>query len=226
MIEELIPQPQSYEIVRDRIAEIIAATSAHQMAIAADKGEDPALYALRVFTERSNPIGEWTFTEDDDPTPIVNVIFSSMSVGGMDGDVVRRQSYEGTYHIDCYGYSVSFETEDHEFISADEYSAREAQRAAGLVRAILMAGQYTYLGFPRGTRVGRRWIGSMTAFERQADERSVQSIQGVRVTLSVRLEETSPQVQGVPLEGIDIAITRDKDGQILAELEIGEADSL
>ena len=229
MIEELIPQPQAFELVRDRIAEIIAAETMQQQALAMTAGADPSAYALRVFTERANPIGEWTFTDEgEDERPIVNVMFKSLSIGGMDGDVVRRQSYDATYDIDCYGYAIAFEDEYGATHSADEFSAREAQRAAGLVRAILMAGPYTYLGVPRGAGqlVGKRWITSVTAFERQADERTVQSVQGVRISLSVRVNEVSPQVIGDPFEGYGIEILRAANGEILAALDIGEADSL
>jgi hypothetical protein len=120
------------------------------------------------------------------------------------------------FNIDCYGYGISTGTiEGHD--PGDARAALEAQRARRLVRNILMAGTYTYLGFPRreGAVVWRRWLLSETAFQPQIDGRQVQHVQAVRLALQVEFSELSPQVPSVTLELISAQVKRTETGQLL-----------
>src|SRR5690554_937956 len=227
-IDALIELPKRFELVRDRIVEILASETASQQALAVASNLDPEPYRIRVFSERSNPWGEWTNASDDedeiDPAPIVNVAFNSSNADGSRGDVVKRQTFEGTFHIDCYGLGIAEQTASG-FIPADEMANKEAQRAAALVQSILMAGIYTYLGFPRGAGqiVGKRWIQSITSYEQRQDERSVQSVGAVRIAFVVTFEETHPQVNGPLCEGVDVSLVRGETGQIYAEMAFGDS---
>lgn len=208
MIADLITA-DSFETVRDQIAAILAAESLSQQALATAAGEDPTLYKLRVYTERFNP---WEMFRDGaaDRSPVVNVYFDSMAPTG--GDTVERQPFSGVYHIDCIGCGLATANgEGH--VPGDYSAAINAQRAVRLVRNILSAGEYTYLGL-RGT-VARRKIESVTMFQPPHESDAIK-ILAARMVLRVEFNETSPQVSGVTLEEIGVNITRADDGAVLA----------
>ena len=93
----------------------------------------------------------------------------------------------------------------------------EAQRAYRLVRNILMAGEYTYLGL-RGL-VWSRWPQSATSFQPQLDGRAIQHVQGFRLAFRVVFNEFSPQVAEEVLEFVSIDFKRAEDGEILVEAD-------
>jgi hypothetical protein len=59
LIGKLITRPKNFTVVRDQIAAILKSETLGQQALAAAAEEDPRLWTLRVFTERSNPWGVW-----------------------------------------------------------------------------------------------------------------------------------------------------------------------
>lgn len=217
-ILELIEKIDHSETVRDEIAAIIKLESENQQELAALESKDPRLWDLRVFIERANPWSEFEVAPDQlDGTPIVNVHFDTESIDLKGSGTVEQQTYDGVFNIDCYGYGVSADNpdeydEDGGHTPGDEEAAREAQRAARLVRNILMAGAHTYLGL-RGI-VGRRYVQSITAFQPPIDARPVQRICGVRIVLHVRYVETSPQVSGQPFETVFATALRLETGEI------------
>jgi hypothetical protein len=156
-ILSLITDRDNCEVVRDRIAEILLIEVASQKALAAaaDPLQDPDDWDLRVFTERTNPWDEFLPCDGDEEhqstaTPIVNVWFDTSQFDSRSSDTVERQKATVVYNIDCYGYGVSSDGDvDHD--AGDARAALEAQRAMRLVRKILMAGSYIYLGLPRGS---------------------------------------------------------------------------
>lgn len=222
-ILELIDKKDNAWTIRDEIAAILALESAKQQELATAGGKDPRLWALRVFIERSNPYAEFeTAPEQLDATPIVNVWFDSSSVQLGASDLVERQRLEGVFNIDVYGYGVSEESVTGH-IPGDERAARELQRAVQLVRNIIHAGAYTYLGL-RGT-VARRYAQTITAFQPQIDGRTVQQVQAARIALRVEFNEFSPQVQGQPLELIFVSVKRKENGQLFFDVQYGTEDS-
>jgi len=225
LITELIDKTDNSELVRDQIAAIIAVEAAAQEALATAAGKDPRLWRLRTFLERSNPWSE--FQEDvadqADATPIVNVSFESASADMSASNVVERQKMAGSFNVDCYGYGLSAAEDDGGHVAGDEAAALEAQRAVRLVRNILMAGHYTYLGM-RGV-VWKRWPQSVTAFQPAIDGRTVQQIVACRLVLQVEYSEFSPQVQGEELELISATVKRAETGEIYitADYEFGDS---
>jgi hypothetical protein len=83
------------------------------------------------------------------------------------------------------------------------------------VRNVLMAGAYTYLAM-RGT-VWRRWPERVQIFQPQMEGRPIQHVIAARLTLNVEFNETSPQVQGQPLELITWKTKRAGDGRVMFE---------
>ncbi len=194
-IGTLIDKQDVFEIVRDKIASILAAESVSQQALAVAATKDPDLWKLRVYIERSNPVEQFR----DDPTdtsPIVNVWYENGDFPKSRGNVVSRQETTATYNIDCLGYGASADVPAGGHTPGDELAATEAHRAVRLVRNILMAGHYTYLDLK--TVVSGRWIRTVSAFQPQIDGRSVEQCLGCRIALDVSFNEYSPQVEDDP----------------------------
>ena len=216
-ISTLIDKQDNFEIIRDQIAAILAIETDSQQSLAetANK-ENSGLWKFRPFTERANPIEEWRdidTSSDIDTSPIVNVWYDGGAFPMNKGNVVERQAHEPIYNIDCYGLGLSKDNPGGGHILGDKEAALEAQRAVRLVRNILMAAEYTYLGL-QGL-VWRRWPQSITVFQPQIDGRTVPHIVGARVALSVGFNELSPQVTPETLELLTVGVKRTEDGEIL-----------
>jgi hypothetical protein len=220
-IDALIDKEDNFEIVRDQVADILALETDSQVELAkAANKKNPKLWKFRVFTERANPIEEWRDVNSSstiDDSPIVNVWYDNGSFPMNKGNVVERQAHDAVINIDCYGVGFSADNPGGGHFLGDKGAALEAQRAVRLVRNILMAAEYTYLGM-RGT-VWRRWPQSITAFQPSIDERPVARTWGVRVALRVEFNELSPQVTPTTLDKIVIDTKRTEDGQIVLTAE-------
>ena len=216
-ILELIEKFDTFELVRDQIAAILAVESANQEALALaalPTPKDPRLWALRVFIERTKPHSEFQDVETGDQldaTPIVNVWFDESIIDLKRSNPVERQMTEGTFNLDVYACGIA-EKDGATHIPGDERAARELHRAVRLVRNIVMGGAYTYLGM-RGV-VARRFVQSIKAFQPQIDDRAAQRVQGARLTLRVDFNEFSPQVQGEPFESLHVTVKRKETGEV------------
>jgi hypothetical protein len=229
-LTELIDKVDYGEQVRDQIGAILAVESAEQQQLAQLAGNDPQLWKLRVFTERSNAWSEFINrpdpnqpTDEDDTSPIVNVWFDRSQVNLRASNVVEKQQYDGTFNIDCYGYGISTASADGGHDPGDARAAFEAHRAARLVRNILMSGHYVTLGMT-GV-VGRRIVESIQSFQPQIDDRPAQRIVGCRLSLGVEFKELSPQVVGQPLETVSLEVTRADNGELILATQFEFADS-
>jgi len=222
MIDTLIDKQDTFEIVRDKIAAILAIEVANQMALAIAAGKDPALWDLRIFTERFNPFEEWLNPiEDgivviDDPTPIINIWFDNAVLNAAGSDRIKRQETHGTYNIDIYGLGVA-KKEAVGFTASDYLASIESHRATRLVRNILMSANYAYLEL-RGTVWGR-WIDSINTFYPELNGRQGQRIVGARIKFGVQFNEFAPQFTPANLESIFAAVKRDLDGHVFFDVE-------
>ncbi len=216
MIDNLIDKQDNFEIIRDQIAAILVAESVSQQALAVTAGKDPALWKLRVFTERANPWEEW-LNEPTDLSPIISVWFDNTSYDPKASNVMERQKTDGVFNIDCYGYGEATDNPSGGFFPGDEAAALAVQRAFRLVRNILMAAEYTSLGL-RGLVWGR-WPQSGTAFQPQLDSQTVQQVSGLRMAMRVTFNEFSPQVTPEALELLSIDVKRAENGEILMEAD-------
>jgi len=219
-ITQLIDRLDNVERVRDQIAAILLVEQANQQALATTAGKDPEQWRLRIFSERSNPWEVFRDIDDKDfdPAPIVNVAFDNESFDMSTGNTVERQKVTATFNVDCYAQGIS--TDDPTGLghsAGDENAAREVQRAARLVRSILMAGAYTYLGFPRnpGAVVWRRWVQSITIFQPRLGDQPIEHVLAARVALQVEFNEFSPQVEGQLLELVSASVTRADTGELV-----------
>lgn len=221
LINTLIDKRDTYEIVRDKVALILAEESANQQQLATDAGKDPALWKLRVYIERTNP---WEFLRTNDGaapgdrSPVVCVWFDNSNMDARASQTIDRQQMDATINIDVYGIGVT------ELLAGgaghkpgDENAALEVQRGARLVRNILMADSYVVLGLPRALGlVGQRQISTIQSFQPEFGNQNAQQLAGLRLSLQVKTSELAPQTEAVILEEIN-AIVRDEDGQILID---------
>jgi hypothetical protein len=217
MIQNLIDRPDTFEVVRDKIALILATETASQQAKAVEEGKDPELWKLRIYTERSNA---WEAFQDDNPvdkSPIVNVWFDSEAFPKNQGSTVDRQTARGMFNIDIVAVGVSGPDGLSGQKPGDKEAAFAAQRGLRLVRSIMMASNYTYLEL-RGLVAGR-WPSDVSTFQPQTGARSAQHIIGARLALEVKYNEFAPQYEGEELEQLNATINRALDGEILIEAE-------
>lgn len=216
MILDLIDKQDTFEIVRDQIAAILATESANQVILAAGE-PDPSDWAFDVFTERSNPFDRFLEAEKAvDKTPIVHVWYETSTFDRGASDVVKTQKADGSFNIDIYGYGETHFTDTTQ-TPGDKEAILETQRVVRLIRNILMAAEYTYLGL-RGVVWGK-WINSVQMFQPEIDGQTVQKISGARIRLDVQFSETSPQIAGVDLDLISACVKRTEDGMIIVEAD-------
>lgn len=208
---DLITQPDGFEVVRDQIAAILVLERDDQMAQAQAQSLDPEQWNFKVFTERSNPWGDY-LNEGADLTPIVNVWFDSDSFSDSASVRSAYQKCNGFFNIDIVAPGTRTAN-----MTGDEDAARTAMRVARIARNILMASNYTYLGLPRGTAWDRK-IESREAFQPPIGSDSTIRINGLRLRMQVSFNETGPQFEGVPLAGVDIEIKRKETGEVYIDL--------
>jgi hypothetical protein len=125
-INELIT-PRGFEIVRDRIGEIVADEMANQFTLHSDSSINPT-----VFVERFIPFGK-------EELPVVNItlgrgLFDNKKAPGADGTY--------NFNIDVYANAKSSDSAD-----ADKTASLKMQRMAGMIYYILSDPQYRTLGF-------------------------------------------------------------------------------
>lgn len=226
VLPDLITAQDSFEIVRDRIALIIAANYANQFALASGE-PDPSEWAAKVYTERSNP---WdAFLEGSAPNSvIVNVWFSNSSFDKEKSDVVEHQVGDGVFNVDVYSRGIARSDGAAGHIAGDKDAANVALRAARLIRNFLMAAENTYLQLraidvgETGPAVWQRWIQAITQFQPEISD-SETNVVGVRLTVGVTYSEHSPQVAGDVLEFVSVDVRRDSDGLLIAEADFDYA---
>jgi hypothetical protein len=213
-IAALIDKQDTFEIIRDQIGAILVTEVASQMVLATAAGKDANDWKIRVFSERSNP---WDDFNDNDTTPLVNVSFDNSNFALNKSNISERQASETVYNIDCYGYGVSKNNVAGGHLPGDEQAAKNVQKTIRLVRNILMAAEYTYLGL-RGT-VWQRFPQSITVFQPQLDGRQIPHIVGARIAFSVSFNEFSPQVEPVVLELLSVDVLRAENGELILEAD-------
>ena len=214
-IPTLIDKQDNFEVIRDQIAAILVLEVASQMALATLAAKDPNDFKLRIFTERSNP-WEQFLNDQVDRSPLVNVWYDNSNFNLSKSNILERQASETIYNIDCYGFGIS-KDDGAGHKPGDREAALEVQKALRLVRNILMAAEYTYLGL-RGL-VWQRWPQSITVFQPELGSQPVQQIVGARLAFRVIFNEFSPQFELETLELLSVDVRRVEDGEIVLEAD-------
>lgn len=217
MIDLLIDKQDNVEIIRDKVGTILVSELANQRVLAIAAGEDPLLWTMPVYLERSNPLEPYLNQETFPESPTVNVWIDNEVFNKDGSDVMERQRTNGVINIDCYGSGVSMDEVGAGHDPGDRRAAFDVQRAVRLVRNILMADIYTYLDL-RGTVWGR-WPESITYFQPEIDNVTIQNVNGARIALSVEFNELSPQAVAETLELITVDVHRAFDGLLVLEAD-------
>jgi len=222
VLQSLIDKFDNFEVIGYQIATILALETVNQQNLADAAGKNPELWKFNVYRERSRPWEALISSADDDgeirdETPIINVWFDSETFPKNKGDVVNRQNVEASYNIDCYAGAISKELSGGGYESGDEQAALNCHRIIRLVRNILMSDINTYLQLRKV--VWQRWIGSITEFQPQQNDRHIENIIAIRFVLNVSFNEFSPEKSGEILESIFVDLKRGEDNFLFAELE-------
>ncbi len=211
LITTLIDKDDTNQIVRDKIAVILALEIANQRALAVLASKpNPDDWFFNVFIERSRP---WEIETENDGTeggqlPLVNVFYDNDVFDNKNSNVVEKQRTKGTFFVDCYGFKSRTAVD-----AGDELSSYEADRIAKLVRNILMAAVYTYLDLR--TLVTKRYITRREKFQPDIRQDGFENIVGARITIEVEYDETSPQAVADDLEEIFSEVKLSETGQVL-----------
>lgn len=221
MITNLIDKFDNMELIRDKIASILANEIANQKQLAIDANKNYNLWNFKVYTERSNPIENFLNINENatlaDNLPIVNIWFDNYNLEDKNSNTVERQTINGTFNIDIYALGISKNNALSGHLMGDELANREVQRVFRLVRNILMASSYTYLDMR--DIVGKRWIQTVTSFQPDSSGKDMQQVQAIRVSFIVQFNEFSPQYQGQGLELISNELKRNEDGSVIANVD-------
>ncbi|MFA6057300.1 MAG: hypothetical protein WC756_03810 [Taibaiella sp.] len=184
LIKELIP-PQGFELVRNRIAEILADEFISQASIHGN----PEWMPSKVYVERRISI-------DNTDMPVINVALANGAYSNKDVTQVDG-SYQ--FFIDCYTQSPGTDDGD-----GDALAAIALHRIMGMCRAILENPEYSTLAYapPFSCSVA---VTSMTIGDyAQAD---MQNSAIGRLIFEVRIPEIVELKAGLPLS---ISITQVK----------------
>ena len=215
----LIDGLETYEVVQGQVAAILKAESLSQQALATAAGKDPRDWEFRVFEDRTEAWDEFKEPDSDGFVAPLISITANTETFDKSRSAELEQGGIASFNLDCMGYGQACAVGGgHE--KADHRAEREAKRASGLVRRILMAGPYMRLGFDASfiDLVGDRWISQRT-FSRVPQPGSFQ-IMCARLVLEVEVTETSQAMQPVTLKKLLLNLTKDTTtGELLAAAE-------
>jgi len=189
--------PQQYEIIRDRIAEILALELANQFSLytAQEIIDDPKQKVLQaaVYTERMVPV-------TIDETEIVNV---QLAFGDFEGSTQVTTSDQSdalhTFFIDCYSKGVANDNS-----SASKDSRLRLQRLIGVCRAVLMAPVYRLLDFPAPSLKRRKVV--RVEMAEPKNEADAQAATIGRIIIEVEVPETVELLTPTALAGSDTEV--------------------
>lgn len=209
----LIDKSDGVELVRDKIAEILATETALQQALATGQSLDPALWTFKVYAERVNP---WESFYGGDDTPIVNVWFDTTVFDlGASNLSTRQTARPSRFNVDVYTTAVSCE-DGSGHSPGDEAAAKRAHHVVKLCRNLLMHDKYINLEM-EGI-VSKRWVGQIRSFLPTTGELPVQNVAACRLILEVDHLETIDLPDHEVLEIANVKFYHEPDGQIIAEL--------
>lgn len=214
-LQSLIDKRDNFEIIGDQIAQILTDETANQRALAAASGDASGDWALRIYREVAAP---WEFFKDPTEPPVVSVRFARFD-GEPRETTATQQVGIVSYFLDFGAAGQAAETLTGH-IPGDLDAARRIQRAIRLVRNILLAGPNQVLQ-ARGV-VGWRRVTMIEAFQPPQLQTTVPALDhlaAARVTLEVKILETTPEYEAGDLESIAIDLKNGRDGAILAQAE-------
>ncbi len=176
--------PQGFELIRDRVGEILADEIAAQFVIHGDPERN-----AKVFVERITPI-------DKTELPLINVLYSR---SGYDNNSAINSDGKNTYNIDVY---TSAKTKIAKKGGAE--SMTRLGRILGIIRAILESPFYLTLGF--ATPFIMRTEVTGIEIQDPRDNQDAANIVMGRLIFVVDASEDVEQIQPVTAEGYDTQV--------------------
>lgn len=177
-------QRQKYELIRDRIGEILADELIVQAIIEYDDNLN-----VDVFVERFIPF-------DKSEVPCINILLAR---GLYDNKSVVKSDGTYTYNIDHYVSCKSTEGS-----RGDSAAARQLQKLMGVSRAILEDPQYNTLGFTK-PYISHTEVREMNIGDPVNNQDGINMIMG-RLTFVVRAPETVLALEPRLLDGYDTTV--------------------
>lgn len=219
LLENRIVPPMMFELVRDRIAEILIAELVNQVNLAIADGADPTPYEISITTEKTDPWNSSQF-------PLVNVWYDTGNIDTAASPADNNQQGDHFYNLDCYVERPS-EDSGGDIIHGDELSAKEVQQVAGIIWQIIMADQNTRLQFESrsggkpSALVAARIFEALSTFQPSFGETPVENVQAMRLRLKVRHVEIPPVTLGVTLhDGLFVIKQSDRTQEPEDEVEV------
>jgi len=178
--------PQGFEIIRDRIGEILADELVKQFTLHADPERNPDVHIER--------LGAFDKTE----LPAANVLYARSDFGG---NTAIDSDGKNQYHVDVYTNAKATAGE-----RGDSKSMQRVSRILGIFRAILESPHYLTLGFaaPPGF-IMRTKVLSIEIQDPKDNPDSKNTSMG-RLTIQVDAVETVEQIQPRDAEGYDTQV--------------------
>jgi hypothetical protein len=175
--------PQAFEIIRNRIADILIDEFTNQHTISNDEDLN-----LEFTLESSSPV------DKTDP-PLINVSFNTADFSNK-----NQGSADGTYiySIDCYTTAKSDDD-----AQGDSKSSVKVQRLAGMCYAILTDPQYRNLGFTPPFII-RTTPGQINIAE--PAKKDAASIMMARFSFTVMANQINPLIVPTLIEGYDTKV--------------------
>jgi len=208
--------PMVAEAVRDQIALIVSTELVNLKAKAEDLAVNSpgTLQGIQAQADLDNGIYDIIsniyiekgsdFT--DEQMPGLNIFYGRSDFAANQGNSINIQRSLSTYTIEVH-LREKHKQSGNDISYADEKSAKNAMRIVGILRGIIMSGQYITLGDAfQGIVWGRR-VASVDIF--QPDFQNPDSRHGIIgvVSINVDFKEVSPELQGVELLGTLTEIT-------------------
>ena len=174
---------QSYELVGDRIAEILADELPEQFTLSTAATNIKSVLMAEVYTERVVPF-------DKEEVPCVNVQLAS---GDYAGQTVKQADGTYTYFIDCYASAKNTDND-----MGDQFAIVKLKKLMGVIRAIIQDARYLTLGYDRGFVMSRQITSIAIGNTPQQDAAHI--VMG-RLTLVVKVPETVDLIEPVLIAG-------------------------
>lgn len=188
-------QPQGFDLVGNRIAEILTVEVANQVAI---QGFEET---VETFLERIEP-----FDKNEDV-----MISVALRQGDFDGQNLRESQGTYRYFVDLFVSGYAEEDPDGEITAPSIISKNKLYRYLGLIRYILMSGKLNNLGFAPGI-IGGKYISKIlidTDYSNFGNHSNYDGsyIRFARFWFDVRVQESQLLWDSIPLYGNDTKFT-------------------
>lgn len=177
-------QPRNFEIIRDRIGEILVLELADQ-----------------VYTQNTSVWRERTIGYDKTELPSVNIGFDNSSYDN-DNPIAKRGANQ--FYIDVHCNSKDQAVEISGTKRGDTIAAITCNRISGIIDYILSAPEYYNLGFDPGV-IASNWVSSIKT-GRLSEKDSLHTIVN-RITFNVISNECVGELSGVPFSSITTKVT-------------------